>query len=138
MFFHVETTMDWCVNTYLWKKHHCWQRTTFYVLFTSRIWKLEQFGTIPHPISQSLKMLSFSVIILALKIEQTWKSDEISSFLYYFALTATPNLESIYEGGASTITRIFEGIRFFLSICLYTAAESKPSPPNFQKSNFWI
>ena len=55
--FHVETTLDWCVDTDLWKKHHCWQGATFHVLFTSRIWKLEQFGTIPHPISQSLKML---------------------------------------------------------------------------------
>ena len=55
--FDVETTLDWCVDTDLWKKHHCWQGATFRVLFTSRIWKLEQFGTFPHPISQSLKML---------------------------------------------------------------------------------
>ena len=113
LIFHVETTLDWCVDTDLWKKHHCWQGATFHVLFTSRIWKLEQFGTIPHPISLSSKMLYFSTFILALKIEQTWKSDEIPTFLCYFALTATSNLKSIYEGGVSTIAGFFGGIRFF-------------------------
>ena len=70
LIFHVETTLDWCVDTDLWKKHHCWQGATFHVLFTSRIWKLEQFGTIPHPISQSLKMYNFPQSFLH------WKSSQ--------------------------------------------------------------
>ena len=59
LIFHVETTLDWCVDTDLWKKHHCWQGATFHVLFTSIIWKLEQFGTIPHPIRNPWKCCNF-------------------------------------------------------------------------------